>query len=92
LPQRQDVDDRRRSESDRQDEQQLADAERAPGVGAAARDHRPDEAADPEADEKHRENDRERVDAGAKQQRQLPRPDDLGAKCGQARQSGDGID
>ena len=38
-----------------------------------------------ESEQKHRENDRERIDRRAKQQRQQPRPDDLRAERGQPR-------
>ena len=61
-------------------QQQLTPAERAPRRCLIACDERRDRAPDAEADEKHREDQREGVDRRAEVQRQQPRPDHFSAE------------
>ena len=67
-------------------DQDLRDAERETRAPQFPRRVRADAAAESDADEKNREDDRERVRGAAKQQRQQPRPDDL---CTERRQPGE---
>src|SRR5437868_6766567 len=59
-------------------DEQLAPAERAPRRGRRAREARAGGAADAEADQKHREDEREGVDRRAEMEREQPRPDHFG--------------
>ena len=79
LPVRQHVHDCVRAEGDGGREQRLDQAERTrrPSPAREARSH---QSADAKTREEHREDQRERVDAGAEQQRQLTRPHHLGAE------------
>ena len=61
----------------RADVEQLAPAQRDARTLDGLRDNRPEAAANAEADEKHREDQRERVGRCAEQQAQHARPDDL---------------
>ena len=66
------------------DARRPAAAGSSPGPAAAAalaaRQQRPDAAADAQAHQEHGQDDRERVDRRAEQQREQARPDDLGAR------------
>src|SRR6185369_9564520 len=62
------------------------------GTHQIARQYRSDAAADAEADEKRRHDQREGVGGGAEQQRQNARPDDFRGQRGTARQRNRDVD
>ncbi len=81
-----------RRERNRDDERELAPAERRVGRTHLARERRADAAADAESCEEDREDDREAEDRSAEHQGQQPRPDDLGSERGQSRKRDHDVD
>src|SRR4029453_2932992 len=75
-------------EQKKRNEGNLAESGPAKGGAPAAQDVSRERAADAEPSQEHGENDGERVDGRAEEQRQNPRPHHLGAESRQSRQSG----